>query len=345
MLNVSYLQIILAIAGALAVLALMLIYLLIRKIIEQRRKARLQSMKEKIRPLLMKEMIHGDDEGLKLMKKDQTFIAAVEDILKNYGVNIDSSSFKRNIPETAEKYLSAYLIKGLDSSRWADRMNTLMVIKDFQIYSFVPTLWERYDKARTSPQERNLILQTAAGADDPKMLVVLLSSPPYQSIFFYKQIIRRASSDTLTTMISRFRELPPAFQVAVLSFIGETRDLSLLPFTESCLQSGDHEVRVNAVKAIRNIGFLSKPQALYPFAASDSWVEQMSFAQAAGEVVHPGYREMLIELLASSNWWVRYYAGEALSKYKDGKMILEDAAANHQDAFARDMASQWLGSV
>jgi hypothetical protein len=345
MLNISYLQIILAIAGALAILMLMLLYLLFRKKIEQHRKARLQSMIEKVRPLLMKEMLHGDDEDLKLMKKDPIFIAAVEDILKNYGLNIDSSSFMRNIPETAEKYLSAALIKGLDSSRWAERMNSLMVIKDFQIYSFVPALWERYDKTKTSLQEKNLILQTAAGADDPKMLEMLLTSPPYQSIFFYKQIIRRVSSDTLHTMISRFGELPPALKVAVLSYIGETRDLSLLPFTESCLQSEDHEVRVNAVKAIRNIGFLSKPQALYPYSVSDSWVEQMSFAQAAGEVAHPGYRGMLLELLSSSNWWVRYYAGEALSKYKDGKSILEDAAANHQDAFARDMASQWLGSV
>jgi hypothetical protein len=345
MLNISYLQIILAIAGTLAVLILMLVYLLVRKKIELRRKARLQTMKEKIRPLLMKEMLHGDDEEFHLIKRNSIFFTAVEDILKNYGSNIDSSSFKRSIPETADKYLSASLSKGLDSSRWSDRMNALMLIKDFQIYSFIPVLWENYDKARTSPQEKNLILQTAAAANEPKMMDVLLTAPPYHSIFFYKQIIRRVSSDTLTTLISRFEELPTALKVAVLSYIGETRDLALLSFTESCLQSKDHEVRVNAVKAIRNIGFISKPQALYPYSTSDSWVEQMSFAQAAGEVAHPGYKIMLLELLSSSNWWVRYYAGEALSKYKDGKLILQDAAANHHDAFARDMASQWLGSV
>ncbi|WP_409253140.1 HEAT repeat domain-containing protein [Bacillus sp. SCS-153A] len=345
MISISYLQMTIAIVGALAVLLLMLMYLLIRKKIELSRNARIQSMKEKVRPLLIREMLNGDDEGLKELKDNASLIAAIEDILKNFESNFDSSSFKRNITETAEKYLAESLNKGLDSNRWAERMNALMVIKDFQIYSFVPLLWERYDRAKTSRQEKNLILQTAAGADDSKILDALLTSPPYQSTFFYKQIIRRVSTDTLNTMVSRFEELPSPFKVAVLSYIGEKRDLSLLPFTETCLDSKDHEVRVNAVKAIRNIGFISNPKALYPYSASSSWVEQMSFAQAAGEIVHPGYRDMLIELLASSNWWVRYYAGEALTKYRDGRLTLEAAAVNHPDAFARDMASQWLGSV
>ncbi|EDL62969.1 HEAT repeat domain-containing protein [Bacillus sp. SG-1] len=345
MLNISYLQITMAIAGALAVLIMMLLYLVIRKKAEQKRNSRLLFMKEKIRPLLVKEMLNGDDIELKQINEDSIFTTAVEDILKNFESNFDSSSFKRTIPETAEKYLSGSVNKGLESNRWAERMNALMIIKDFQIYSFVPLLWERYEKSTTTPQEKNLIMQTAAGADDPRMLEVLLTSPPYQSTFFYKQIIRRVPAETLNTIILKFSELPSAFKVAVLSYIGEKRDLSLLPFTETCLDSEDHEVRVNAVKAIRDIGFISNPKALYPYSASDSWVEQMIFAQAAGEIVHSNYMEMLIELLSSSNWWVRYYAGEALTKYKDGKSILEKASANHPDAFARDMASQWLGSV
>ena len=206
MLNISYLQITMAIAGALAVLLMMLLYLVIRKKAEQKRNSRLLFMKEKIRPLLVKEMLNGDDIELTQISEDSIFTTAVEDILKNFESNFDSSSFKRTIPETAEKYLSGSVNKGLESNRWAERMNALMIIKDFQIYSFVPLLWERYEKSKTTPQEKNLIMQTAAGADDPRMLEVLLTSPPYQSTFFYKQIIRRVPAETLNTIILKFRD-------------------------------------------------------------------------------------------------------------------------------------------
>ncbi|TYS14959.1 HEAT repeat domain-containing protein [Rossellomorea vietnamensis] len=345
MVNVSYLQIAIAIAGALCLLLVMLGYLLIRKKLEQRKMADLRMMIERIRPLLIQELLRGEEEELNQIKKDAVFKGAIEETLKNLGANLDSSSFKRTIGDTAGKYLSDSLNKDLSSRRWADRMNALVSIKDFQIYSFVPDLWKLYEKSGTSQEEKNLILQIAAGADDQKLLDVLAVSSPYQSTFFYKQIIRRVSPETLNLIIASFNDISSSFKVAILSYIGEKRDLSLLPFTESCLDSEDHEVRVNAVKAIRSIGFISKPQALYPYSQSESWVEQMSFAQAAGEIAHPGYKDMLFELLSSSNWWVRYYAGEALSKFKDGKLLLKDAAENHQDAFARDMASQWLGSV
>ncbi|MGD7023234.1 HEAT repeat domain-containing protein [Rossellomorea vietnamensis] len=345
MINVSYLQIGIAIAGALVLLFLMLGYLLIRKKLEQRKMADLRIMKERIRPLLFQELLRGEEEELKQITKDAVFTSAVEDTLKNLGASLDSSSFHRTIRDTADKYLSESLTARLSSRRWADRVNALVSIKDFQIYSFMPLLWKIYEKTRASEEEKTLILQIAAGADDPKLLDVLAVSSPNGSTFFYKQIIRRVSPETLNLIIAKFNDLSPSFRVAVLSYIGEKRDLSLLTFTESCLDSEDHEVRVNAVKAIRSIGFITKPQALYPYSKSESWVEQMSFAQAAGEIAHPGYKEMLFELLSSSNWWVRYYAGEALSKFKDGKLLLKDAAENHQDAFARDMASQWLGSV
>ncbi|WP_456272082.1 HEAT repeat domain-containing protein [Bacillus sp. AK031] len=345
MLNISYFQLAAAIMGMLAVLMIMLMYLLIRKKMEQKRIRNITSMKESLRPLLIEEMIKGNDSGTDRFKKDAVFVSAVEDNLKEFSSNLDSSSYKKTIAETAEKYLADSIEKDLSSSRWGDRINALTAIKDFQMYSFVPQLWTLYEKQRTSVQEKNLILQTAAGADDSRLLEVLISSPPYQSTFFYKQIIRRVSPEMLDTIISRFTGLPPGFRVAVLSYIGEKRELPLLRFVENCLESEDHEVRVNALKAIRSIGFITNPQSLHAFSFSESWVEQMSFAQAAGELVHPIYKERLIELLASSNWWVRYYAGEALSKYKDGKGILKESAANHQDAFARDMASQWLGSV
>ena len=345
MLNISYFQLAAALLGMLVILIMMLVYLLIRKKLEQSRTAAILSMKESIRPFLIKEMLQGDASGMDNLKKDSLFIAAVEDNLKEFGANLDSSSFKQTIPETAEKYLAESITKGLSSSRWGERINALTTIKDFQIYSFVPMLWDLYDKQRTSDPEKNLILQTAAGADDSRLVDVLIQSSPYQSTFFYKQIIRRVSAQTLNLIITRFSELPSSFRVAVLSFIGEKRELTLLPFVEKCLDSEDHEVRVNAVKAIKNIGYLTKPESLYPYSVSESWVEQMSFAQAAGELAHSGYKDTLIDLLSSSNWWVRYYAGEALSKYKDGKGILEETARNHHDAFARDMASQWLGSV
>ncbi|MGM0845542.1 MAG: HEAT repeat domain-containing protein [Bacillota bacterium] len=345
MLNVSYLQIVGAITGALGVLLLMLGYLLIRKKLEQRKTAKLHLMIERIRPFLIKEILRGEEEELNTIKRGTIFISAVEEILQTLRTSIDSSSFTRSIGDTADKYLSDSLSKDLSSRRWTDRMNALVKIKDFEIFRFMPMLWKLYERRGTSQEERSVILQIAAGADDQRLLDVLAVSSPSQSTFFYKQIIRRVSNETLNSIIARFNELSPSFRVAVLSYIGEKRELALLSFTESCLNSEDHEVRVNAVKAIRNMGYITKPQALFPFFSSDSWVEQMSFAQAAGEIAHSGYKEMLYELLSSSNWWVRYYAGEALSKFKDGKLILRDAAANHQDAFARDMASQWLGSV
>jgi hypothetical protein len=345
MLNISYSQLAAAIFGMLALLHIMLLYLLIRKKMEQKKTRNITLMKESLRPLLIDEMIKGTDSGIDRFKKDAVFISAVEDNLKEFSSNLDSTSYKKTISETAEKYLAESIEKNLYSSRWGDRINALTAIKDFQMYSFVPRLWTLYDKQRTSVQEKNLILQTAAGAEDNRLLAVLIQSPPYQSTFFYKQIIRRVSPEMLDMIISRFSGLPPGFRVAVLSYIGEKRELPLLRFVESCLESEEHEVRVNALKAIRSIGFITNPQSLLAFSVSESWVEQMSFAQAAGELVHPIYKDRLIELLSSSNWWVRYYAGEALSKYKEGKVILEESAANHHDAFARDMASQWLGSV
>jgi hypothetical protein len=345
MLNISYMQLAVAIFSILAFLILMLLYLLIRKKLEQNRIRSTISMKEALRPLLIDEMIKGIDPGMDRFKMGAVFVSAVEENLKEFRSNLDSSAYKKTISETAEKYLAESIEKDLSSSRWGDRINALTAIKDFEMYSFVPRLWTIYEKPRTSAQEKNLILQTAAGADDSRLLEVLISSPPYHSTFFYKQIIRRVSLELLDDIISRFNGLPSSFKVAVLSYIGEKRELPFLRFVESCLEAEDHEVRVNALKAIRSIGFITNPQSLHVFSFSESWVEQMSFAQAAGELAHPVYKESLMELLASSNWWVRYYAGEALSKYKDGKVILKESASNHHDAFARDMASQWLGSV
>ncbi len=345
MIEISLSTVVFAIVGILVVLFAMLIYLLIRKRLEQMKRSKVENIKNQIQPLVYSELTKGEVSTLSSFQHKEGFHEALVDILESIEEMFDDESFEKPISSIAEEYLLEHINERLDSNRWSNRMNALYMIKDFEVYQYLERLLTIYKSEKTSQQERNVILQILAMSGHPQAVDILTTKPPYRSNFFFKQIVRSLPDHHFQLLLDRFHDLEKPLQVAILSYISEKRMLSYLSFVEDCIQSEDSEIRINALKAVRDIGYMKNSEALLAFYQSENWVEQMMFAQTAGALGDEAFTNSLIHLLASHQWWVRYYAGEAITQLKNGTQILDKISKEHEDSFARDMASQWLGSV
>jgi hypothetical protein len=342
MLTLSVKTVMIAVFVLICILMILFFGLILHKSLNNRKASKIDLLKHKIQPLVFKNLFKSENKQLEPYKNNKLFHQAVLELMNEINSQLDMGMLDELKTKFYEKYLVPAIRSKLKSHRWSIRMNMLYLMESLGDTAMYIDLWKIYHMRHTTDQEKYIILRIAAQSNDVHVLTYLVEDPPYQTVYFYKQVISKMSDELFSRFIASFDKYPQKIKISVLSVIGEKRKLTYLPQVEKHLEDPTLDIRIHSLKTIRDFAYISDLKKLLPFAAADTWVEQMIFCQIARELKNPGYLPSLGNLLTSPNWWVRYYSGEAMARTPGGFRALTKIEHNSSDMFAQDMAGQWL---
>lgn len=289
----------------------------------------------------------ADDRFIREIRTAPHHITVLERLLNGYVSVTKGGVTSPLVAKLSEEFLAARYAKQLTRSNWAIRMNTLYFIEDFHMESLAPLLKEKLGKSARLDQEAQQLIRTLASLNEPDALSALAKHPE-APVRLYIDVFKRLEEHTRTEALDaalRNETQNSAMKHAAISYIGMAGLTAFLPRIEDELGAADGEVRIQALKAIHHLQYLSDPDLLRPFFESTSWQERMFASRIAGKLQLSRSKEVLSALLGDPVWWVRYSAAEALVQFADGDILLSHLSANHPDRYARDMAAQWKSSL
>lgn len=292
-------------------------------------------------------MDSSDDRFIGEIRSNPHKIVVLERLLNNYVSVSKGSVTSPLVASLSEEFLSAHYTKQLSRNDWAIRMNTLYYIEDFHMQSLKPLLKDKLDKSVQLDQETQQLIRTLASLND-RTVIAVLARYHDAPVRLYTDVFKRLEEWT------RLEELDAALSTdtqnnalkhAAISYIGIAGLMAFLPRIEYELETQEGELRLQALKAIFHLQYLTDPNVLQPFLESSVWTERMYAARIAGKLQLSRFKETLSTLLGDPVWWVRYSAAEALVQFSDGDILLSHLSAVHPDRFARDMAAQWESTL
>lgn len=131
-------------------------------------------------------------------------------------------------------------------------------------------------------------------------------------------------------------------RASIARALGLALDVRAAPALESLLQRGALEERISAARALGTAGTATSRPALERAVADPAWELRAQAAKALGELRDERSVPALNSALDDRAWWVRRNAANALRRLgPPGIAALRDALA-HSDPYARDRAREEL---
>ena len=221
-------------------------------------------------------------------------------------------------------------------------MNVLYHIEDFKMSNFQEEVLLLTRKKGLTNQETILILRILASIQYPQISSLLAERFFTLSEYDYRTILIRLENHLFNQFILSFHTEVMNLKKAILDVISLKRDLSYLTFTENIFSSYSGEIKLRALKALAEMGFVKNTNPYIELLYSSKWQERMFAAKLIGAIKEEAAISRLIELLHDQSWWVRSQAGQAINLFPNGKKVLRDVLATSNDEFAKDMAWEWL---
>ncbi len=328
----------------LVVLQLLLLGLLIAS-----KKRSLLRDKSNIQALnLQRSTVHGYVSGknpsFPELPKKQATPAILELLLDEYSDQTLSREERARVSALADHYLAAHYRKILKKGAWAERLNALYFIEDFRIYTLRDDCYRHYRKLTKRDEEYRQALRTCATLQEERLLAEQLEENDISS-GLVKELLFRLNDDLLAKAVSNIQQkedLPETALLAFIMFCGEQKIDIAFPYVEQKLDDERKEVRLKAMHSLSLYGKVSNSELIRPFFDSEVWEERMYAAKLAGACKLDEFKDCLLKTMADANWWVRYSSAEGLKSCTDGELLLQEAAAVHEDAYARDIARHVL---
>ncbi|NHC39964.1 HEAT repeat domain-containing protein [Bacillus sp. MM2020_1] len=325
----------------LGLLVVLLIYLTIRKAIEIKNRKTIEAYVENYQSILFTMLMDGGySRGMN--PKSVLEQKAIEELLSRYSKILEGADEKKRLSELASMYLADYYRQQLKSKRWSQRMNTLYHIEDFQLNLLIDDIYTLTKKKKLSHTELIHSLRILALFQYGQLFDMLTTYYQPFSEFEYRIIIIRLDEQQFEQFILHFHKSSPPLQKAILDVISIKRGLKYLSFLENVFSSYKGEIRLRALKALSEIGYVKNTEPYLELLYSAKWEERMVAAKLVGSIKEVKAISRLIELLHDRTWWVRSQAGQAISQFPNGYDILREVLETSKDAFAKDMAWEWL---
>jgi HEAT repeat protein len=322
------------------ILFVMLIYLIIRKMIDIHNKRLIQQQKEKYESYLYTNLFEGTyTRGLVPSTDIQK--AAVEELLSRYGKMLEGDQEKSRLAELAELYLSEYYQKRLKSKKWSNRMNALYNIEDFHLTNLLNDVLLLLKK-RSSEEEVVHVLRILSSFQYRHLFEMLTKQYSSFSEYEYRNILIRLEKEPFDQFVLGFKKCQLNLQNAVLEVIGVKKELRYSLFLEKVFLSYSGETKIRALKALAELGYVKHIDRYLDLLVSPKWEERMISAKLFGALQETSCIPQLINLLHDQIWWVRSQAGQAIARFPNGKQILQNVFETSKDPFAKDMAWEWL---
>lgn len=239
--------------------------------------------------------------------------------------------------------------------RAAGRLDAIAALSSARVPSALPTLIEavRDPNLAVSVAAARAAARTLARIDDVvgrvrgAMDLVAAAEAgrlPYGVLEEVVVLSEDSASSVIDALLMSASRRPAALRAA-LDGIGR---LQLLVFAEEVvpyLLHPDLEVRAAALRAVNRLGFLPPSSRGIVVTALHDPVDfiRIHATAAARLLPRPQAVSLLTHALGDRSWWVRRAAADALVALGPGGLAqLGEAARDHPDRFARDMAAQAL---
>ncbi|WP_117160949.1 HEAT repeat domain-containing protein [Paraliobacillus sp. X-1268] len=323
-------------------LTFLLGYLLIRKARENRSRKRIKQYKENYKASVYDYLVTGDSSRL-LRPSGKERKLAIEELLSDFSNVLEGEDEKKNLSNYATLYLTETYRSYLKSRQWSKRMNTLFLIEDLYMDGLAEDVKKNIvDHPRVTKEEVVQALSILARFKNPELYYYIDLKSEQLLEFDLRTILRRVEDDEFNVFLDNFKKEAPALQYAVVEKIGNSKDIESISFLESIYQEYKGEIKIRALKAIVKIGYVNDITDYLPLCESSSWQERMLVARLLKIEQDQRSQNCLKKLLHDESWWVRSQAGESLASFQDGFEILTTITQESQDAYARDMANEWL---
>ncbi|QOR68362.1 HEAT repeat domain-containing protein [Cytobacillus suaedae] len=324
-------------------LSLLLVYLMIRKARENKRKAKIEDYKEKHREQMF-AYIYKNQTTRMLVPDNELKLQAIEELLGDFANVLSGEQAERNITGFATDHFVDYYRENLSSRRWSQRMNTLYMIEDFNLSLLMPEVLQLYQSKKVTKSEESQILQLMSKFDYPDILDKIQSSKFNLSEFTYRSIFNKMTPSTLEYTIAKYHQLPYDLQLPLIDIIGVKNLIHKGPFLEKLLResSGKEETKIRILKVISEIGYPLPNELVEKFLQSSNWAIRMMAAKVCGTLREDVLLPYLKPLLIDEHFSVRTQAARSLLLYPNGKELLEEIIKTTDDMYARDMAIDWL---
>lgn len=327
-------------------LTILLSYLMVRKAIENRRRASVEAFKEKMVEAIFTYIYDGaisrDVRANTVVEK-----IAIEEVLSEFAKVLEGEQEKKNLQKLAEFHLANYYRRILGSRNWSQKMNALYHIEDFHMVGMKKDLLQMLER-NISRDEAIHGLRILASFQMEGLYELLKEKFSDLSHFEYRNILDRLDEDEFSTFAISFHECPQELQCAILDVMGFKKQMDYLPYLEGVFFDYSGEVKLRALKAITLIGYVNDIEPYLSLCESPDWQFRMLAAKLIGQTKAEQGVSCLTSLLQDKSWWVRSQAGESIMKFSTGMDILKEVYHHSTDAFAKDMAYEWLnrrGSV
>ncbi|MBY0123254.1 HEAT repeat domain-containing protein [Bacillus sp. S/N-304-OC-R1] len=329
-----------AAVSILILLLLLFIYLVIRKVIENTRRANINLLKEKLSPLLL-EFLTEDKITRNLRLHSELKMKAAEEVLTSYSAIIEGEKEKENLFSFTELHLKDYYAAKLKSRKWSKRMNALYHIEGFRLLSLQDDVLAIAQNPRASHDERVHSLRILASFQYAKFYTVVTGLQPLADSE-YRNILMRLNEKSFEQFILGFHHCHEALKWAILDVIAISKELKYTYFVEKVFAANEGEIQLRAIKALSAIGYVKDLKPYLPLCQSGHWQQRMMVAKLFGSLKDPSLLPILLELLHDASWYVRSQAGQSIMMFPDGKAALQNVLNTSQDNFARDMAWEWM---
>lgn len=330
-----------ATAGIVSILGLILLYLVIKKAVENRKTSKIENQKALYSEPLFSYLLNPE-LNRKLIPDNLIKIQAIEQLLSRYVEILEGESEKKNLYSIAELYLSNYYKAGLQSKNWSKRMNALYHIEDFNIHSLKLDVLSLISRKKATKAEKVLGLRILAFFYYENLLDELVTKHSTLSELDYRSILMKASDHTIDECILRFHKSKPTLQKAVLDILAIKNELKYVSFIESVFHSYSGEIRLRALKTLATIGYVKNISPYIPLCKSEVWQERMMVARLFGAIQEEEGLICLIDLLHDQTWWVRSQAAQSIKNLPNGIKLLKNVYQTSKDPFAVDMAFEWI---
>jgi hypothetical protein len=324
-----------------SLLIILLLYLIIRKVQDIKNRREIESYKKRINTQIFSIIAEGKrfrGIGCETATKQQ----AMEELLSRYVKILEGEEEKKRLSDLASDCLQGYYRKRLKSIKWSHRMNALYHIEDFQMIKLLDEVVNLSKKKNITHQENIHILRILATFQYRGLKEMLPNLYDVLSEYEFRSILMRLNHELFDQFVLSFHKSPPSLQYAILDVISLKKALKYRFLTENIFTTYKGEVRLRALKALAEIGYVSHIDPYLQLLDSSSWQERMVAAKLIGVIKEEKGIPKLIELLHDQIWWVRSQAGQSISQFPNGKVILQSVLETSKDAFARDMAWDWL---
>jgi hypothetical protein len=327
--------------GIITSLVMILVYLIIRKAIENRRNAEIEKQKMTFSEPLFSFLMTGE-LNLGLIPDTSAKKQAIEQLLSRYAEVLEGESEKKNLYVIAGVYLSDYYRVGLRSRNWSKRMNALYHIEDFQIRSLESNVRAIISRKKVTKDEEVIGLRILALFQYESLFEELVIQHTALSEFEYRNILLKASDQALDEFVLGFQQGQPPIQKAILDILAIKKDLKYISFIETIFQSYSDEIRLRALKTLASIGYVNDISQYLPLCKSEKWQERMMVARLLGVMQEEEGVKCLVDLMHDSSWWVRSQAAHAIRNYPNGMKRLINVYQTSKDPFAIDLAWEWI---